>query len=398
MAAAKKDIDVLFRRARLALYRDPATEFWFPLACRLEPVYLTKKDLEQWPGAVPLTLTATDGEYIYVHAEAFENISPEERKGAILHETLHCAFGHIDRRHAREPMLWNIAADIHLHAHCAVLSVALPERYTRSCEEVLRACKLPTDFSQYLNETAEATYNAIAQKTVAIKFCHGCLAPHPKGTKKEHELSQEWQGALEAQVQAGQLAGNVPAGLEEWVKARRVKPRDWRTDFRSELQALTRAVAEWIPPNRRYLWRNMYLPGRTRRNMPTIVWIQDTSGSMSSTTLQESWGEVLAFRDSVPCDFWLVECDYGQPAKETFYPREVALPDAITIHGRGGTDLNPAIHEADKRNPQLIIVATDMEFEIEDRKPNAPVVWLAWSGQKAPYGKTINVKSATPGF
>lgn len=55
---------------------------------------------------------ATDGKRIYLQKDWFVSQTPQERRGALLHETLHCALQHIPRRGNREHDLWNRAGDI----------------------------------------------------------------------------------------------------------------------------------------------------------------------------------------------------------------------------------------------------------------------------------------------
>ena len=58
---------------------------------------------------------ATDGRQLLFNPEFIEPLSADELDGLIVHELLHCALLHIPRRGEREPLLWNIAADIHIN-------------------------------------------------------------------------------------------------------------------------------------------------------------------------------------------------------------------------------------------------------------------------------------------
>ena len=52
----------------------------------------------------------TNGIDIYFHPD-FVRANDDTIEGGVLHETLHCAFCHAQRRGDRNPALWNVACD-----------------------------------------------------------------------------------------------------------------------------------------------------------------------------------------------------------------------------------------------------------------------------------------------
>lgn len=55
---------------------------------------------------------ATDGYAIYYNPAFTEALTDDEVLGVLLHEVLHAAYGHLPRRGSRDPLRWNVAADI----------------------------------------------------------------------------------------------------------------------------------------------------------------------------------------------------------------------------------------------------------------------------------------------
>lgn len=55
---------------------------------------------------------ATDGRDIFINPRFWQSLTPTERLGLLAHEVLHAALLHIPRRGNRDPLLWNMAADI----------------------------------------------------------------------------------------------------------------------------------------------------------------------------------------------------------------------------------------------------------------------------------------------
>ena len=67
---------------------------------------------------------ATDGYKVFLNPEFFEGLIPAERDGVFLHEVLHAALLHVQRRGFREGERWNIAADIVVNGMIAELEYA----------------------------------------------------------------------------------------------------------------------------------------------------------------------------------------------------------------------------------------------------------------------------------
>ena len=59
-----------------------------------------------------LTTACTDGTHLYVDAEFYSRLDPEERLGIIGHEVWHCALRHFQRKGDRDKDRFNYAADV----------------------------------------------------------------------------------------------------------------------------------------------------------------------------------------------------------------------------------------------------------------------------------------------
>src|SRR5215472_9466882 len=55
---------------------------------------------------------ATDGRDLFFNVAFWNKLTPPQRLGLLAHEVLHAALLHVRRRGPRDPLLWNIAADI----------------------------------------------------------------------------------------------------------------------------------------------------------------------------------------------------------------------------------------------------------------------------------------------
>ncbi|BBO83647.1 hypothetical protein DSCO28_42130 [Desulfosarcina ovata subsp. sediminis] len=97
----------------------------------------------------------------------------------------------------------------------------------------------------------------------------------------------QWRINLAQAASRARSMGDLPAGLARMIE-RLLSPKlDWRQLLNRFIQASARSDYAWMPPNRRYLHRNLYLPAMRSTDLPEVVVAVDTSGSVSSTELNQ---------------------------------------------------------------------------------------------------------------
>ncbi len=378
--------------------------------------YLVMKLNLEWLEGVPGGLSATDGESLFINPKAFLALPKEARVTCLVHETLHCAWGHLARRGSRDPQKWNIAADI------CIDNQMRADRFQSGPWEVHREAWLRAQglsCEAFEGKAADEVYEALPNppqsqgggrwkandggKALMRPGGEGgcCLEPKgPQDAAKRSELEAKWRQAV---VEAAQVAGNAPGAWQELVKAAMPKP-----PFTLKLfEYLSRGLGgdtSWDSFQRRYLHAGMYLPSSTRVVMGRIACFVDTSGSMSSgephAQLNMALGYVRSFRDQHPCDLDLVQCDYDVPqgAGYHFYPEFEQLPAQFEIIGRGGTSFDPPFNLLREKNiePRVAIYFTDGYGGCSVPKPRYPVLWVVIGGSKEfepPFGEVIHVKA-----
>src|SRR5471032_1787988 len=73
-----------------------------------------------------LPTMATDGRRIVYDPAFVEELTAAELEAVLAHEVLHCALGHHCRRGARDPRLWNEAADLAINPILIANGFSLP--------------------------------------------------------------------------------------------------------------------------------------------------------------------------------------------------------------------------------------------------------------------------------
>ena len=78
--------------------------------------------------SLQIQTAATDGTIILYNSDFISSLKRGELEAILLHEVLHCALLHMNRRGSRDPERWNIAADIVVNGMIAQQnSFTLPE-------------------------------------------------------------------------------------------------------------------------------------------------------------------------------------------------------------------------------------------------------------------------------
>lgn len=332
----------------------------------------------------------TDGERLYVQPDAIAKWTLPQLAAVLAHEVEHVIRGHVWRRQHRQASLWNIAGDLVINWDLKQAGLTLPD-----------GCLLE---QTYAGMTAEAVYDKIRddakyrQLAQALDEAMGRAEWHvgdmlePQGSAGEQQSQQQqWEGRVKAAA-AGMPPGKTPGHITELLDRMRKPPVD--------LPALLERFLitdrcfddyDWTYPNRNYLAQGLYLPSLRGEVMPAIGVFVDTSGSVSTQELEYFAGclnDVLT--RAKPKRTYVVYCDAEIAAKGGV--QEYTPGQAIDFRpvGRGGTDFRPPFAKAEREGWQLAaaIYLTDLEGSFPDREPSYPVLWVATSKAKAPWGET----------
>jgi predicted metal-dependent peptidase len=147
----------------------------------------------------------------------------------------------------------------------------------------------------------------------------------------------------------------------------------------------------WNKPSKRY---GIYSQGTRIGRIPNILFLVDTSGSISHTEICEFFKVVDGFlklgQKTCKVGFWHTDL-YKIKKYKTFNDIKEGDIEA------GGTDPNPALKYAEERKPDLVIILTDGYFSGENRYRIGNVLWcISKTGNvNHPYkemGKTLQIK------
>ena len=157
--------------------------------------------------------------------------------------------------------------------------------------------------------------------------------------------------------------GTVPAGLRRWAADELSPPQvPWRQVLRGAVRRGLATAAgamdtTYARPSRRRV-PGVVLPG-TRRPVPAVAVVVDTSASMGERELHAVLGEVEGLARQVGATgqrLRVLAVDAG-----VHEVRTVGRAAEVVLRGGGGTDLTPGLHAAvrGRPRPDVVVVCTD---------------------------------------
>jgi predicted metal-dependent peptidase len=371
----------------------------------------------------PELIACTDG----IHVEAgplYEKYDDVERRFIVLHELLHVALAHPARGREMErrtedfdAQLYNVACDAIINASLdGVRGAHVPDGAV-TLEDVLallgRWKKDDSPAEVVRQWSSEALYHLLAKNREQIDlralnsntgFNGKDLASavgnsKPAGAGSDEDEIRAWGARLK--TARGSLAGVFNRLARELPKVK----TPWERMLRDLLFRHARRKHRPGPsrPTRRWLALEGDLRQRDGVDLPfecatraartgRIALAVDTSGSIDGQLLKRFAAEVAAVLVQTEPLLRLIVCDAGVHQVQDFSGKDGAkLLRNFVFRGGGGTDFKPAIAEAEKWKPDLLIYLTDIEGDT-GAEPAFPVLWAVPEGKAdAPWGKMVDL-------
>ncbi|MCG5549314.1 DUF2201 family putative metallopeptidase [Halorhodospira halochloris] len=377
------------RRARELMRADRqgvlvSSPFLGVLAMRLELVPVIDS-------RVPTALT--DGHTVYTHADFWLQLNEAQRLFVLGHEIWHCALQHFARRLEREPWRWNLAVDHEVN------DLLMREGF-KPLEGI-------THFERLRGQNAETVYEELSGSTKLperdprLADLHDPPGPDPNAPvqdpdyapRQDPEIWRSWETRVRAAAQQAHAAGTLPGWLEARIAAAGPPSVPWQRYLQRFIQQVRGGGTRWLPPSRRHWGRGLYLPSRRTERLDLAVAV-DTSGSTV-----EHWPQFRAELGGIlrTCDDYrlrLLQLDTRITNDHVYTPSQ-PLPEALPIHGAGGTDLCVPFKHLEETPPTALVVMTDGFGPIPDQAPAYPVLWALTPGasRKPGWGKTATMRA-----
>ncbi|AFY80670.1 vWA domain-containing protein [Oscillatoria acuminata] len=340
---------------------------------------------------------ATNGKDIFVNETFLRSLVPLEVDGLLLHEVLHAALLHCIRRGSREPLLWNIAADIVINGMIAdqkdfklpECGIRNPELEQFSAEEVY----------EILLKTAKII--ELEQLDLLIEIPKDCLQGKPPGfggtldRSQRAELERHWRNAMQQAMTVARSSnnqGSIPARMQRELGAVTQAQLDWRSHL---WRYLVKTPTDFSGFDRRFVGRGLYLETLEGESVEVFVAV-DTSGSIAHQQMQLFLSEVYGIIQAYPHlkgELYYVDAEaYGPYTLSS----QQTLPQPI---GGGGTSFIPFFNQVndrwDRQNQAICVYLTDGYGSFPQEPPPLPVLWVVTPGglylEHFPFGEAVRL-------
>jgi predicted metal-dependent peptidase len=331
---------------------------------------------------------ATDGRDVYISPTFWRDLSMDERLGLLTHEVLHAALLHVQRRGNRDPLLWNIAADIVVNG--IILheqGFALPKGHVRN----LSLEHLSVEEIYYKLQSEPNLRNLLH-----LAFADLLEAPS-EGKSSEQittELEQHWRQALQQAKSLVEVLGQgtVPAGLERELTHLSPSQLDWRAYL---WRFLVQTPTDFEGFDRRFVGQGLYLDALAGEKLRVFLAV-DTSGSINQPGMAQFLGEVQAILGTYPH----LEATLYYADAACYGPYELNVDAKLPQpQGGGGTDFRPFFqtieHELGGSSHGVCIYLTDGYGTFPTNAPQIPTLWVLSPGgiseKQVPFGEAIRL-------
>lgn len=316
--------------------------------------------------------------------------------------THNCAQKFWDRMGDRDPVIFNIAADLAINHILKESSFALPaggcfpgegkfkrmppglstEEYYRLLQQDLAKAKSPTQ--AFIDE---------AKSGMDPGGCGQVLRPGDGTKQAANQASLDWDQRVAAAAQAAKYRGTLPAGIQGLVAQIGQSKVDWREVLRQFVSRVSSNDFSWHKPNRRFLHQGLILPGMRSDELGDIVLVVDASGSCFCKETQDAFAsEMQGILDSFHVKVHIIyhDCQVYEPIVEW---ESSDGPLVLTPQGGGGTSHIPAFELIEQKDikPTCVVCLTDCFSSFPDQEPDYPVLWAVVGNPKpqVPWGQVV---------
>lgn len=338
----------------------------------------------------------SDGKELSYNSDFLKRISMEELEFVFANASMHAALKYEHRKNNRSGWLWQMASDYAINDMLVENGLQAPQEahydkrfhgmYTEEIYAELKSEMLRDDELEYEADNSDDVEN------------------NNKENKKNNtqEISKEEleeivleeklfaMSALEL-LKEEKSKGEKYKSMERFFKLEKVGKINWRDELKSVIDIHLKDNYRLIPPNKKYLYMNIYLPSSYSERFSLVIAV-DSSGSVDEELLNIFLTEINFLMSQVQnYEIEIIVCDDKIRASEVFYSGESLTCQVI---GGGGTDFRPVFdYIKDKRaNTRLLLYFTDLDGIFPDEEPIYDVKWITTKDKNPPFGELINLE------
>ncbi len=336
-----------------------------------------------------VALAATDGDRVYLNPLAAAGLSGTELDALLLHEVLHAALSHVQRRGPREKKRWNKAADLIVNG--MVEHAGLPPQKGAARDGHLETLSVEEVYAALEGQEEEQNQQGEGEGGDLLDGPPSDAPPGSGPGQKPADLTRRWKGTLEQARAAESLSGKGadPLGLHRELA--RLAPA--RLDWKSQLwRFLARTPTDFGGFDRRFIGRGLYLEALDDESLHALIAV-DTSGSVDDEAVKALVAEVQGILGAYPH----VRAELYYADTEAYGPFSLTAGSEIPpAQGGGGTDFRPIFGKVADHEPDLLVYLTDGYGDFPEQPPRVPTLWVVPPGgledSGFPFGEVLRLE------
>jgi predicted metal-dependent peptidase len=355
----------------------------------------------------------------YYNTDFVNSLSDQQLMGTLCHEIMHCALLHLSRGKKLNGQIYNISADLVINDMVTENGLELPteglipynHKYT---------LKLPDgqnlEIEDINKRSAESIYTQIKnawnqQDGSGSGQGNGewekGFDEHRYGDSGDQELQARdddfWKNKVVESAMASKMAGKSPLGMGRIIDEITNPKMSWQQLLQKYVRAKIPYDFTWRRPSKKSYSTGVYLPNVEKTGIE-IIFMIDTSGSMSEKELKECFGEINGIVKSIQ----------GVSLKILYHDTKVyegsilknpteqdIIKELKNIKGGGGTDFKTAYTYLEEHfdNADVIVHLSDGYDSFPKTFSKPLIICLQSNGkdieeveESCPYAKVIKIK------
>lgn len=349
---------------------------FFGTACTKRPIIYTD--------TVPTAAMSATGQ-MYMNVDFCAPLTVQQLMFLLAHEAMHYMLAHGLRRGHRDPKAWNVAADKVINDTLIDAGVGdfIDGGITLDGAREMAAESLYDENDDGDGEGPGGLGNDIGDPTDADG--------QPLDDATIHQLEAEAKIDAIQSAKAAKAVGKLPASIERMVEELVNVSTPWYDILERFMAGKIKDGYSWNRPNRRFIARNIYIPGTdyVPKMGPVVIGV-DTSGSIGPDEIAMFNGHINRIIDTCnPEVVHVVYCDYDVAGVDEYTPED--FPVTIQCKGGGGTSFKPVFDWIDNNaiDPECVVYLTDGYGDQSEFTTNHETVWLTTGTEAFDWGHVI---------
>ena len=347
---------------------------FFGTACSKRPIIYTHD--------IPTAAMSGTGQ-MYMNPDWCAPLTVRQLMFLLAHEALHYMLCHALRLGHRDAKAWNIAADKVINDTLIDAKVGdfIDGGVTLDGARDMAAEEL------YDDADAGSDVGGIGCDVGSPVDDDG----NPLDDAQIHQL--EAQAKIDAiqSAKAAKAVGKLPGSIERLVEELVNVTTPWYDILERFMQSKVKDGYSWNRPNRRFIARNIYIPGTdyTPRMGPLVIAV-DTSGSLQASDIDVFNGHINRILETCnPEAVYVVYCDTRVQGVDEYTPDD--FPVRLEAKGGGGTSFKPVFDyiDANDIDPECVVYLTDGYGDQNTFTTTHETVWLTTGTTSFDWGTVI---------